>query len=117
MGYAINAGCGWEASMARDEMDDLERDDESTEDEELDVDTRPGGSGVGFLVGLVLGALVGAGTALLLAPERGAVTRRKLRRRMQRMGHDAADRVGDLRDGAEREFRRARRRVRRHLPD
>jgi len=102
--------------MARDEDEDM-RDEEAPEDEVLEQRVRPGGSGVGFLVGLIVGALVGAGTALLLAPERGEVTRGRIRRRMRRVRDETADRVGELRDDAERELRRARRRVRRHLPD
>ena len=101
--------------MARDDDEIMEQDD----DVELD-DEAPGGrggSGVGFLVGLVLGALVGAGTALLLAPDRGDVTRRRIGRQVRRLRRGAQDRFEDVRDGAERELRRARRRVRRHLPD
>lgn len=102
--------------MARDE--DVEQQDaESADDEELEFGARSGGTGVAFLVGVIVGALVGAGTALLLAPERGEVTRGRIRRRMRRVRNEAAERVGELRDDAERELRRARRRVRRHLPD
>jgi ElaB/YqjD/DUF883 family membrane-anchored ribosome-binding protein len=103
-----------EGAMAKDDVELVEPDEVLDEDEEQSL---AGGTGVGFLVGLVVGALVGAGTALLLAPARGEVTRRRLQRRMRRLRDDASERVGDLRDDAERELRRARRRVRRHLPD
>ncbi|MDH4043853.1 MAG: YtxH domain-containing protein [Gemmatimonadota bacterium] len=104
--------------MARDDVDELEQDEEESEDEEvLELGARSGRSTVGFLVGFVLGALVGAGAALLAAPERGQVTRSRLRRGMRRMRDGAVDRVGEIRDDAEREIRRARRRVRKHLPD
>jgi hypothetical protein len=101
--------------MARDDDEIMEQDDDVEHDDEA-RDGR-GGSGVGFLVGLVLGALVGAGTALLLAPDRGDVTRRRIGRQVRRLRRGAQDRFDDVRDGAERELRRARRRVRRHLPD
>jgi hypothetical protein len=56
-----------------------------------------------FTAGILLGVIVGAGAALLLAPRTGVATRRALARRRQRLasrGHDAWD---DLR----LEFRRA----------
>ncbi len=37
-----------------------------------------------FAAGLILGAVVGAGLALLFAPERGSRTRRNLKRRLGR---------------------------------
>jgi len=102
--------------MARDAEEAMDQDDVPEED--LDDGGGGGGrSGVGFVVGLVLGALVGAGTALLLAPERGEVTRRRIGRRVRRFRQGAAERMEDVRDSAERELRRAKRRVRRHLPD
>jgi len=103
-----------EGAMAKDDRDD-EDFEEPTGEEEL-AEPR-GGSGLGFLVGFVVGALVGAGTALLLAPAQGAVTRRRIGRGLRRMRDQASERVGDIRDDAEREFRRARRRIKRHLPD
>jgi hypothetical protein len=104
--------------MARDDEDGelADRDDEVADDE-LEEGGRPRGSGIGFVVGFVLGALAGAGAALLLAPQSGDVTRRRIRRGVRRFREGAADRVGEMREGAERELRRARRRVRRHLPD
>jgi len=101
--------------MARDDADETIEQDDDLEDELADDREWSGGSGAAFVVGLVLGVLVGAGTALLLAPERGDVTRRRIGRRVQRLRRGAAERFEDVRDGAERELRRARRRVRRHL--
>jgi gas vesicle protein len=98
--------------MAKDDEDLVDPDEEIEEADELEAR-----GGVGFLIGFVVGALVGAGTALLLAPARGDVTRRRIRRRMHRLRDDASHRVDELRDDAEREFRRARRRIKRHLPD
>lgn len=51
-----------------------------------------GGGGSSAAVGFVVGALVGAGIALLLAPRTGKETRRRLA--------DAGGRVGDATRGA-----------------
>ena len=58
-----------------------------------------------FLAGLVIGALVGAGVALLLAPKSGAETRLAVSRRAKIMAREARDRYDDLKD----KVRRARR--------
>jgi len=65
-----------------------------------------GGSGKArtFAAGLILGALVGAGLALLLAPQSGAETRRELGRRARRLADETRDRY----DEAKRRLRRAR---------
>jgi gas vesicle protein len=62
------------------------------------------GKGRSFAAGLVIGALVGAGMALLLAPQAGEDTRRILARRARRLADDAHDRYDDAR----RRVRRAR---------
>jgi hypothetical protein len=105
-----------EGRMARDDDDRIEPDD-GPADDLVDDTEGANGSGLGFLVGFVVGALVGAGTALLFAPARGDVTRRRIGRRVRRLREGAADRIEEVRGGAERELRRVRRRVRRHLPD
>lgn len=102
--------------MARDDIETVDEDEE-LEDEELDELEPRRGPGGALLVGLVIGVLVGAGAALLLAPERGDVLRDRLQRRMRRLRRDAGDRVHELRDDAERELRRTRRRIKRHLSD
>lgn len=60
-----------------------------------------------FAAGLVIGGLLGAGLALLLAPQSGEETRRMLRRRARQVAHDAQDRYDDVKD----RIRRARRRA------
>jgi gas vesicle protein len=88
-------------------------DDES----EVDEMTRRGdhsGRGIGgFAAGVVFGALLGAGIALMLAPDRGDVTRRHLRRRLQRLREDAAEGLDRAGDRARRDLARGRR----HLED
>jgi hypothetical protein len=101
--------------MAKDERDD--RPDDERMLDELAEDVPAPRGGLTFLAGFVVGALVGAGTALLLAPESGSRARRRLGRRLRRLRKGALERVGDLRDEAERELRLARRRLRRQVPD
>jgi len=103
--------------MSKDERSEGPEPEEPEEPDEEPDEGVGGGGALGFLAGFALGALLGAGTALLFAPERGAVTRRRLRRRLRDLGADTADRVGELRHRAEREMRRGRRRIARHLPD
>ena len=64
-----------------------------------------------FGVGIALGALLGAGAALLYAPQSGRVTRATLRRRARNLGYSA----GDAWDDIGRELRGVARRGRRGL--
>jgi gas vesicle protein len=89
------------------------RDDDDELGDELTIDV-PGG-GVAFFSGLVFGALLGAGVALLLAPNRGDVTRRQIRRRWQRLADDTREQVGEMGEDARRRLRRQRRRLRKKL--
>lgn len=74
-------------------------------DSDHDDDSSPSRGGY-FAAGLALGALVGAAAALLLAPERGEVTRRRLARQLRELRDDAADELRDVGRSARREFRR-----------
>ena len=66
--------------------------------------------GAGILsLGIIAGALVGAGVALLLAPQSGEETRERIADRARRLGTRADASWEDLRD----ELRRLRRRSRR----
>ncbi|HEY4303048.1 MAG TPA: YtxH domain-containing protein [Gemmatimonadaceae bacterium] len=73
---------------------------------------------VAFLAGVIVGATVGVGVALLLAPQSGRSTRRRLLRKGQRVtrrGGDVWEDLGDaLRDALER--RREARQVRKDAP-
>ena len=53
---------------------------------------------LGPFIGFALGALVGGGIALLLAPDSGEKTRRRLGEAARRMSHDARQKIGDARD-------------------
>lgn len=70
-----------------------------------------------FAAGIALGAMVGAGSALLLAPESGEETRAAIARRSRRLGRRAHDAWDDLRDELRFATRRGRRRVRRALDE
>ena len=51
---------------------------------------------VSFMSGLVVGAAIGAGLALLLAPQSGKRTRRHLARSVEGFRDSAADRLDDV---------------------
>ena len=71
------------------------------------------GSGRPFAAGLLIGALIGAGVALLFAPQSGEDTRRIIRRRAKRIASGASDRFDDVKD----RIRKARRRAEEALTD
>ena len=91
-----------------------DREEDTPQATDLDEDEEEGavahgGRRVGtFLAGLTLGALVGAGLALLFAPQSGEDMRYQVSRRAKRFARDARDRYDDLRDKV-RHARRARR--------
>ena len=67
------------------------------------ADDRNDTTGVGFLAGILVGTLLGAAAATLLAPQPGAETRevlarrsRKLRQRMERMAADMQEGLGEF---------------------
>jgi gas vesicle protein len=59
-----------------------------------------------FLAGLALGALLGAGVALLFAPDRGVNTRRRLGRRLRQFRDRSGESVSHLKDRLSRELKR-----------
>jgi gas vesicle protein len=80
-----------------------ERDDEVMADE-----GEEGPRGLGrFGAGLVCGLLLGAGLALLFAPERGDRTRRRLRHRLERLREGTAEGISRA-DSLRRELQRRR---------
>ncbi len=70
-------------------------------------------SGLSFLAGLVLGAAIGAGVALLTAPQSGKRTRRQLKRAAVGVRDSATERwddfAGDVRSVVKSGSRRLRR--------
>lgn len=52
--------------------------------------------GVPFLTGVILGIILGAGLALLVAPQSGRRTRRRLARRVEDVTDDAVGRWDDV---------------------
>ncbi len=71
---------------------------------------RTGDGGVRtFAAGMLIGALVGAGVALLLAPRSGEETRHALRRRARRFADEARDRYEETREQLRRSRERRRR--------
>lgn len=50
----------------------------------------------GFVSGLLLGAIIGAGVALLAAPESGRTTRKRLRKAASGVKSEATDRWDEL---------------------
>jgi gas vesicle protein len=79
-------------------------DDESGLDETGDGGDENGRGLGGFAAGVIFGAMLGAGIALMFAPERGDTTRRRLSRRLTRLREDTAE-------GLERAGARTRREV------
>jgi gas vesicle protein len=75
---------------------------------ELSPDPIPGERG-GFVALAVLAAALGAGAALMLAPDEGAKTRERVGRGLRTLRGEAAETIGQL----QREIRRRRRQSRR----
>ena len=63
-----------------------------------DLKTRETSNSGSILMALSLGALVGAGLALFLAPDSGKNTRRRLASTARRWGTNAANKLGEARD-------------------
>jgi hypothetical protein len=80
---------------------------EHHEDIELDTSTQDGSGG--FVALAVFAAALGAGAAILLAPDEGAKTRKRVRRGLQSLRGDAVGRMEKL----QREIRRRRNQSRR----
>lgn len=70
-----------------------------------------------FVAGLALGAVIGAGAALLTAPRNGRGTRRRLRRAADGVRHTTTERFDEIadefRDRVDQAVDGARRRLRR----
>jgi hypothetical protein len=109
-----------EATMAKDTG--LRDDAGDAIADEIDAaSTGRGGGGGGFVTGLVVGALLGAGIALLFAPDAGDVTRERLGRQLRDFRKEGGARVERAtrrgRRGMGRGGRAARERLRDFLAD
>jgi gas vesicle protein len=82
--------------------------------ERAEPEHRARGAG-GFAAGVLIGALIGAGLALLFAPESGGKIRRRLGRRMRRWRERARNEIDDASRLARRDLTRRRRRLRARL--
>lgn len=72
---------------------------------------------VTFITGLTIGTLIGAASALLLAPQSGKRTRRDLARRAERLSDEASERLSEARAEAGRVAERTRSETRRFAQD
>ena len=99
-------------AMSRSAGPDVNHDDEVTEPMGFSYEEPMDWARLGvFGLGLALGALLGGGAALLLAPVSGEEVRADLGRRARGMRADARDAWDDLRDELEWAARRGRRRM------
>lgn len=69
-----------------------------------------------FVSGLILGAVIGAGIALLTAPESGRRTRRRIRRTASDVRDTASDRWDELADDVKGRVDDALRVARKRIP-
>lgn len=98
-----------------DDDEDIDVDDLDEEDL-MDLDNYVVAGGArGFVAGVLVGALIGAGAALLLAPDRGEVVRKRIGRGFRELQEDARDQLEDWRGDARREVRRQKRKLKRRL--
>ncbi|MBK5187665.1 MAG: YtxH domain-containing protein, partial [Gemmatimonadaceae bacterium] len=81
---------------------------EEDEDERYYLIEEKSGGGIGSFL---LGAAIGAGIALLLAPQSGEATRRDLKRKAREMSDAAKDAAGDLSDTVVDRYTKAKRSV------
>jgi hypothetical protein len=80
-----------------------------SENHELDIDTGSREDSGGFVALAVLAAALGAGAAVLLAPDEGSRTRKRVRQGLRTLKGDAASRIAQL----QREIRRRKNQSRR----
>ncbi|HJR16567.1 MAG TPA: YtxH domain-containing protein [Gemmatimonadales bacterium] len=72
-------------------------------------------STAGFVAGVVFGAFLGAGFALLFAPDRGEKTRGRLSRKIRSLQGDALEGIDRAGNRTRKELRRRQRRIKAEL--
>jgi gas vesicle protein len=87
----------------------------SRSENETALAVQAGRSNAGFIAGVLFGAVLGAGIALLFAPERGDKTRGRLRRRVRSLGEGAREGIDRAGTRTRKELRRRERRIRAEL--
>lgn len=92
------------------EHTDSHEDNDSSHDEAAHAEARDRHGLRGLAIGLLLGAVIGAGTALLMAPQSGLVTRKKLRRSARRLANRGGSAVSDWWEDTDRSARQYARR-------
>lgn len=78
-------------------------------------DAEPAHGRAGFVAGIVFGAFLGAGIAMLFAPDRGEKTRGRIRRRMRNLGEDAMESIDQAGTRTRKELSRRKRRLQKEL--
>ena len=68
-------------------------------------------AGLPFLTGIIAGVAIGAGLAILVAPQSGRRTRRRLARRVEDVADEAVGRWGDARDELRSAVRTSRKKL------
>ena len=86
----------------------MTQDEFSLDDDFRDEPIEAAHSTRNFVAGLAVGALIGAGFALLYAPDRGTNTRRKLGRRIRRLRDRSGESVRDLKLALRKELRKVK---------
>jgi gas vesicle protein len=94
----------------------MERSEEQVGAAELELDEDHAlGSAGSFVAGILLGAVIGAGIAVLFAPAAGERTRRQLGRRMRDLRARAEEGLDDATRRARKDLIKRRRRLRARL--
>jgi YtxH-like protein len=102
----------------RKQIDEVDEDyvlENELDDDDLDMESLIGNGRyiglAGFAIGLAVGAMLGAGAALLSTPVRGETLRRRIKRRVEDLSDDAIEKVDRIREDAGRQVDRTRRRL------
>ena len=90
--------------------------EETLDDSSNDIETTGPSRGHGSVTAaLLLGLVLGAGLALLFAPEQGQKTRGRLRKRMRSLGEEAREGIDKAGSRTRKELLRQQRRLRHEL--